>query len=204
MTREDSFANLMDRLRHGDDAAAASVFHRFAHRLITLARLRLDSRARPKVDPEDVLQSVFKSFFLRQAAGQFDLGGWDGLWALLTLITVRKCGRVNRYFRSAGRDAEISALPAGGDPGPAWNVLASDPSPAEVLLLTELVEGLLRALPERDRAVVTLGLQGYSAPEISQQLGRPQRSVYRVLQRVRSRLEGIEADDATAAPPADP
>ena len=42
-----------------------------------MARLRLDSRIRQKVDPEDVLQSVYKSFFLRCGAGQFDLSGWD-------------------------------------------------------------------------------------------------------------------------------
>jgi RNA polymerase sigma-70 factor (ECF subfamily) len=201
MPTDDSFADLMGRLRQGDDTAAASVFHRFAHRLIALARIRLDSRLRPKVDPEDVLQSVFKSFFLRHAAGQFDLGGWDGLWALLTVITVRKCGRVNRYFRSAGRDAETAATVASSDSSPAWEALASDPSPSEVLMLTELVEGLLRDLPERDRAVVVLGLQGYNAAEISTQLGRPERSVYRVLQRVRSRLERMKTDDATLAGP---
>jgi RNA polymerase sigma-70 factor (ECF subfamily) len=196
MPQDDSFADLMDRLRHGEGAAAARVFHRFAHRLIALARARLDGRVRPKVDPEDVLQSVFRSFFRRQADGQFDLDGWEGLWALLTVITVRKCGRINRYFRSAGRDAE-----AAGEP---WEALAGEPSPDEALLLTELVEGLLRDLPERDRAVVELGLQGHSAAEISTQLGRPERSVYRVLQRVRTQLERQQDDSAAQTPPTDP
>jgi RNA polymerase sigma-70 factor (ECF subfamily) len=197
MPPTDSFTDLMTRLRQRDDAAAALLFHRLARRLIGLARLHLDSRLRRKVDPEDVLQSVFKSFFLRQADRPFDLNGWDGLWALLTVITVRKCGRLNRYFRAAGRAAEL-ADPGTAEADPLRQALADDPSPAEAILLTELVEELLRDLPERDRAVVTLGLQGHSAVEISTHLGRPERSVYRVLQRVRSRLEK-QTDDTTAA-----
>jgi RNA polymerase sigma-70 factor (ECF subfamily) len=141
-----------------------------------------------------VLQSVYRSFFLRQAAGQFDLDGWEGMWALLTVITVRKCGRVNRHFRSAGRDAETGAGISSDESGSSWEALASDPSPSEVVMLAELVEGLLRDLPERDRAVVALGLQGYSASEISMQLQRPERSVYRVLQRVRIRLEQMQTE----------
>src|SRR5690242_9456367 len=58
---EPSFADLMARLRAGDDAAAAALFQRFATRLIALARGRLDGLVRRKVDPEDVVQSVFRS-----------------------------------------------------------------------------------------------------------------------------------------------
>src|SRR4051794_31226371 len=86
MSADPAFANLMDRLRTGEQAAAKEIFQRFAWRLVALARTRLDSRIRLKVDPEDVMQSVFKSFFLRQSEGQFDLENWDGLWSLLTLL----------------------------------------------------------------------------------------------------------------------
>jgi RNA polymerase sigma-70 factor (ECF subfamily) len=196
MTPEDSFADLIGRLRQGDDSAAAKVFHRFTHRLVALARLHIESRLRPKVDPEDVLQSVWKSFFLRQNAGDYELGSWDGMWALLAIITVRKCGRVNRYFRSAGREAETSNGQSSDDSGPVCQALASDPSPEEVALLTEIVEGLMRDLHERDRAVFTLGLQGHHADEISSQLQRPLRSVYRSLHRIRAHLEEAQADVA--------
>ena len=86
-----SFDGVMADLRAGDQAAAAAVFRRFATRLAGLAGAKLDARLRGKVDPDDVLQSVYRSFFGRHAAGQFDFDGWDGLWSLLTTITVRKC-----------------------------------------------------------------------------------------------------------------
>jgi RNA polymerase sigma-70 factor (ECF subfamily) len=98
MSPESSFADLMARLRAGDRDASALVFERFTRRLIGLARAHLDARLRQKVDPEDVLQSAYKSFFIRHARGEFDIDGWDGLWALLTVITVRKCSRVRERF----------------------------------------------------------------------------------------------------------
>src|SRR5580704_3564570 len=104
MTPEDSFAALMVRLQAGDDQAAAAVVHRFTHRLIALARLRLDARLRQKIDPEDVLQSVYKSFFLRQAEGELSLQNWQALWSVLAVITARKCGRWARRFQAQQRD----------------------------------------------------------------------------------------------------
>jgi RNA polymerase sigma-70 factor (ECF subfamily) len=198
MADDPSFAELMARLRDGDQAAAAAVFHRFARQLIALARSRLDTQIRQKVDPEDVAQSVYKSFFLRHAEGHFELANWDSLWGLLTVITLRKCGRWQEHFRTQGRDvaAEVSPHPTADDSGGGWEALAREPSPAEAALLTETVEQLMGELEGRDREILALGLQGYSRAEISDRLGRPERTVYRVLGRVRKRLEQMRAEDA--------
>src|SRR5262245_8961171 len=91
MSPNDSFQQLMARLRAGDDDAASAVFHRFARRLIGLARSHVDSWLQHKVDPEDVVQSVYESFFRRHQEDLFEVQSWDSLWSLLTLITVRKC-----------------------------------------------------------------------------------------------------------------
>jgi hypothetical protein len=48
--------DLMSRLRSGDDRAA--VFNRCASQLIALSRGQLDTWMRPKVDPEDIVQSL--------------------------------------------------------------------------------------------------------------------------------------------------
>ena len=60
------------------------VFRQFANRLIGLAHAHLDTALRQKVGPEDVAQSVFRSFFRRQADQPYDLESWDGLWSLLS------------------------------------------------------------------------------------------------------------------------
>src|SRR3954464_8249605 len=133
MSDAESFARLMTRLRTGEDAAAREVFERFAGRLIAMARGRFNRLLARKVDPEDVVQSAFKSFFVRHRAGRLDVGGWDGLWNLLALITLRKCADRAEYFLAARRDAAREASgPDGGDGSGAWLVaLDRQPRPEE-------------------------------------------------------------------------
>jgi RNA polymerase sigma-70 factor (ECF subfamily) len=191
MQPDDSFADLMACLKAGDNEAAAEVVRRFTHRLIALARLRLDARLRQKVDPEDVLQSVYKSFFLRQAEGTLSLDNWQALWAVLATITARKCGRWTHHFQTQKRhlDDEVAADAAG------WEVFSGEPSPQEAVELTELVERLLRELGQRDGEILSLALQGYSGDEISERLDRPRRTVYRVLERIKARLQRMRQDE---------
>jgi RNA polymerase sigma-70 factor (ECF subfamily) len=194
---ERSFDQLMARLRSGDEAAAAVVFDRFAQRLLALARRRLDRLLRPKVDPEDVLQSVYKSFFRRHAEGQYELESWDGLWGMLTVITLRKCGHRVRRFRAASRDVEREvSLPLHDERNIEFEVIGREPTPSEAARLAETLEQVMRDLTERERVILVLSLQGYGNAEISNQVGRTERTVQRVLQRVRKRLEQMNAEYA--------
>jgi RNA polymerase sigma-70 factor (ECF subfamily) len=195
MSEQDSFEGLMDRLRRGDDDAASEIFNRFARRLIGLARSRLNERLRQKMDPEDVMQSVFKSFFRVQADGKLDLANWDSLWALLTVITLRKCGHRVEYYRAACRrvDREVTPRPSSDESTASFQAIARDPSPSDAAMLAETVEQVLRELEPREQEIVSLSLQGYGVAEIGQQVGRTERTVHRVLKRVRERLEKMQA-----------
>jgi RNA polymerase sigma-70 factor (ECF subfamily) len=195
MPGNDSFDKLMARLAARDDEVARQVFLRFAERLIALARSRLDRRLQAKLDPEDVLQSVYKSFFRRHAQGEFQVESWDSLWGLLTLITVRKCARWAGHYHARARDirVEVPASLSADASGRGWEAVDREPTPEQAAMLTETVEELLRGLEPRERAIATLGLQGYRAPEISAQLHRPDRSVYRILERVKKRLQRMHA-----------
>jgi RNA polymerase sigma-70 factor (ECF subfamily) len=147
------------------------------------------------VDPEDVVQSAFKSFFLRHRAGKLNAGDWDGLWNLLALITLRKCADRAGYFLAGRRDASREASgPDGGDWSGAWLVaLDRQPRPEEVVILAETVEHLFLNLSAHERPVLELSLQGYTAPEISVRLGRAERSVRRLREQIRKRLERLQA-----------
>ena len=136
-----SFDVCLARLRAGDEEAAAQVFHRFAHRLIGLARSRLDRLLRQKVDPEDVLQSVFQSFFAKSTEGHFELRDWDSLWAILTVITLRKCGRHLKHFLAARRDVRREVPGTSPDDlAPTGRPSAATPRPAEAAVLSETLE----------------------------------------------------------------
>jgi RNA polymerase sigma-70 factor (ECF subfamily) len=189
MSAQDSFHHLMARLNAGDDDAACRVFHRFAQRLLALARSRLDDALRRKEDPEDVLQSVFRSFFTRWQEGEFDVSSWDSVWRVLTLLTVRKCADRAEYFHAQCRDLDREAgHGAAGQSGQSWAGPAADPTPSEAAIMTEMLEQLMAGLEARDLDIVTLQLQGYTIPEISTRVHRSERTVSRVQERVRKRL----------------
>ena len=77
--------------------------------LIGLARVHLGGRLRRKVDPEDVVQSAYKSFLIRYGKADLSTEGWDGLWGLLTLITIRKCADRAHYHQADCRDLHREA-----------------------------------------------------------------------------------------------
>jgi RNA polymerase sigma-70 factor (ECF subfamily) len=198
MPSHDSFADVMDRLRAGDEAAAHEVFQRFVRKLVRLARRQFDAVLRRKVDPEDVVQSAFKSFFLRYGIGKLEVRDWDNLWGLLTIITLRKCLDRVEYHHAERRNVQREAATQSGTAGtePWWEAVAREPRPEEAVVLAETVELLLRGLDEDERPILEMSLQGYTTQEISERLGRPERSVRRLRERVKKQLQRQQLADA--------
>jgi RNA polymerase sigma-70 factor (ECF subfamily) len=191
----DSFAGFLTRLQAGDSAAARELFRRFTGQLIALARRRVEGGLRHKVDPEDVVQSAYKSFFARYRDAKLEMGNWDGLWGLLTVITLRKCSERFAYHRAARRDAARDLPAPATEEGAAWlEPLGREPTPLEAAELCETVDRLLAGLDEDERVVVELSLQGYTTREISDQLGRAERTVRLLREGVRKRLERMQRE----------
>jgi RNA polymerase sigma-70 factor (ECF subfamily) len=199
MASDPSFDEIMARLRAGQNDAATEVFNRYAGRLLGLARKQLDPLVLQKVDPEDVVQSVFRSFFVRNMEGRFgEFASWDNLWGMLVVLTHWKCGRRMDYFHAACRDVdrEVPAEqpPDHGQSGSDVGVRDDEPTPSEAAMLTDTVERLMRSLEGRHREILTLSLQGYAPAQISERLGCTERTVYRVLERVKEWLEAMRTE----------
>lgn len=189
-----SFADFVKRLQAGDDAASRQLFDRFARQLIAMARRRFDGPLKHKVDPEDVVQSAYKSFFTRHADGKLSIGNWNSLWGLLTIITVRKCSERVAYHRAQQRDVAREIPAATADGAPAIEGLSREPTPAEAAELAETVTRLMESLDADERPILELSLQGYSTREISEQLNRAERTVRLLRERVRKRLERMQRE----------
>ena len=188
-----AFPEWVARLQAREEAAARELFRRFTHQLVALARRQCGGALRHKVDPEDVVQSAYKSFFRRYGEGNLDVGNWNSLWGLLTLITVRKCAERAAYHRAECRDAAREVSPPPDAAEASWHqALSREPTPEEAALLEETVEQLLAGLDVDERPVVELSLQGFTTQEISQQLDCPERTVRRLRERVRHRLERMQ------------
>lgn len=183
----------IDDAKPAEGETTQALFERFTRRLIGLARTQVGELLRHRVDPEDIVQSAYKSFFLRYGEGALATEGWDGLWGLLTTITLRKCADRVRYYTAECRDIgrEMRA-PANSDAGEPWrDAVGREPTPEQAVVLAETVGAVLRGLDTDERAIVELSLQGYSVTEISEQLGRAERSVRRLRERVRLQLESL-------------
>lgn len=197
MDGETSLQDLMQRLRAVDQAAATLIFQQFAQRLIGLARGHLAPQVRAKVDPEDVVQSVFRSFFVHQREGNYDFANWNDLWSLLALITLRKCGHRVEHYRAACRDVAREAVPQASpqDSAASWEFIAREPTPSEAVMLLEVMDGIMKELSARDRRIFELSLQGENSERISADVGCSERTVERVLERIRQQL-----DDSSGCP----
>ena len=74
MADDNTFADFLRRVRAGDEQAAAELVRRYESAVRVEVRMRLaDSRLRRVLDSMDLCQSVLASFFIRAAAGQYDL-----------------------------------------------------------------------------------------------------------------------------------
>jgi RNA polymerase sigma factor (sigma-70 family) len=209
MSSGGSVTRLIQLIRSADAAerelAARLIWQRYFQDLLALARRNLDERVRRRADAEDVLQSMFRSFCLRQERGAYDLADRDDLWKLLVTITLSKARNTARYHRREKRDVgrEHAATIAAGDDQrsdcPMWafeQMDAAGPTPFEAAVLNEALERRLEALGDADlRQIALWRLEGYTNREISDQLDCTERSVERRIERIRKLWTKL--DDAT-------
>ncbi len=196
MVSDGSVTRLVQLLRTGDreerNLAARLIWERYFRDLLELARNNLTRRIRRREDEEDVLQSMYKSFCLRQQRGEFDLAGRDALWKLLVTITLRKARNAANKQAMDKRDVARERTVSAGDEtrSPRWaleQMDAAGPSPAEAAVLNEALERRLEVLADPElRQTALLRLEGYTNREIADLLDCTERSVERKLMRIRS------------------
>ena len=148
-----SVTRLIIDLRSGEprvrEAAARLVWGRYFQELLVLARNHLSARIRCREDEEDILQSMYKSFCIRQRRGDFDLTNRDELWNLMVQITIRKARNTANRHRQGKRDVRREdAEAAVNDPRsePADTILdqvdSDGPTPAQAALLPVALEAI--------------------------------------------------------------
>lgn len=198
---DEQASDLMARWRRGDEAAATELFRRYASRLIALARSRLPDHLSQRFDPEDVVQSAYRSFFARARDGRFEVDPGNDLWQLLVGITVHKLQHQVRWNnaekRAVFREQPLEpAHPQPGD-GPV-PVFAREPSPIEAVALVDEVEQLMARLGPLQRRILELRLQGHDREEIAVAVDRSECTVRRALRQVEQYLEAWQ-NDGTAS-----
>jgi RNA polymerase sigma-70 factor (ECF subfamily) len=192
-----AFADFVQRIRAGDGAAAAELVRQYESAIRLEVRLRLrDPALRRRFDSMDVCQSVLATFFVRAAAGQYDLDRPEGLRHLLVAIAMNKLGGQIRRHRAQRRDSR-KAVPL--DAGQC-TVAAPGPNPSEVVAGKELLDRVRDQLSPEERQLSELRQQGHSWSAVAEMMGGTpngrRMQFERALRRVASALGLEEEDDA--------
>jgi len=171
---------LLERYRRGDERAADALFTRYVERLTAMVRWQLASPMRRRLDPEDVVLSAYRSFFVRARQGDFALERSGDLWKLLVTITLNKLRRQVAHHRAAKREAGRERPLE--EPVVAY---AAGPTPLEALAAAEELRALMGKLTPLQRQVLELRLQECRWDEIAAVTGRSERTARRALEEVR-------------------
>ncbi|OWK37819.1 RNA polymerase sigma factor [Fimbriiglobus ruber] len=157
--------------------AADELFRRYSERVLRFLKPRVSDRLASRLEPDDVVQSVFNSFFRGVSDGGFTFRQREDVWRLLVKIAVHKLHNQCRRHRAAGRDVGRET----GDPLAA--AVAREPSPAEAAAVWDELEACLRNREPRDRAILEHFIRGAPYEEIATAVDWSQRTVRRVCER---------------------
>src|SRR5436190_8616628 len=153
---------LIELWRQGDEDAARQIVERYIDRLLLLARRRISQRLASRVDAEDIVQSVFRTFFNRVKEGQFVFADQDDLCKLLVRITLHKTLRQVAFHKAAKRDPGQEADQGSPHGSNLLAVLDQEPTPEASIAFLDQLEHLLSRLGPAQRQIVELRLQGYT------------------------------------------
>lgn len=180
--------SLLHRFQRGQADASTQLYLRYARRLHALAVKQSSPDLAQRLDPEDIVQSVFRTFFRRAAEGHYDVPDGEEIWKLLLVIALNKVRTAGEYHRAAKRDVRMTAS------GSSYERAVEKESGQDetaYLILRMVVDQALEGLPALHRRMIELRIEGYEVGEIAEQVERSKRTVERVLQEFRARLDTL-------------
>lgn len=180
--------SLLHRFRRGHPDASTQLYLRYARRLHALAVKQSSPDLAQRVDPEDIVQSVFRTFFRRAAQGHYDVPDGEEIWKLLLVIALNKVRAAGEYHRAAKRDVRITAS------GPSYERAVEKEAGQDetaYVILRMVVDQALEGLAPLQRRMIELRIEGHEVSEIARQVERSKRTVERILQEFRARLDTL-------------
>ncbi|NOZ39557.1 MAG: sigma-70 family RNA polymerase sigma factor [Planctomycetes bacterium] len=184
--------SLLRRFREGNQDAATALYVRYAKRLQALAKAQTGEQLASRFDPEDVVQSVFRTFFRRAVDTGYDVPAGDELWQLLLVMALNKIRTLATHHRAQKRDVART-----GNPKHFEQLYEGSSGQDEVAYETMrmVVEELVADLPAPKNRIVELRIEGHEVQQIAKETKRSMRTVERTLQQFRSRLAKLIDDE---------
>jgi RNA polymerase sigma-70 factor (ECF subfamily) len=168
------------------------LYLRYAERLRALASRQCAPDLAPRLDADDIVQSVFRTFFRRAAQGEYNVPEGEDLWKLFMIIALHKVRSAATFHRAAKRDVRATATGL-TDATPGQHLVAPDAMALATLRM--VINELLGALAPSMRTIVELRVEGHEVEEIARRTQRSRRSVERALHEFRARLGPLIRED---------
>jgi RNA polymerase sigma factor (sigma-70 family) len=176
------------RIQAGDEAAARELLTRYEAEVRLVVRRQLPRLLRSRFDSLDFLQSVWGSFFRRVRSGPAKFEDSRHLVAFLARAAKNKV--IDEYRRAASRKQDMHREePLWADGTRPKEVAADIDTPSELAQANEVFVRLRELLPAERRTILELKAEGLSSQDIGERLGISERTVQRVLEDLRRRVE---------------
>ena len=208
--REPSLSCMLSRLKSGDESAANEILNRYESQVRLVVRRFLPRVLRSRFDSQDIMQSVWRSFFQRvraenaasdekpapETAREFQDS--SQLFAFLSRMARNKV--IDQYRRETSQKADVHRLRTiHGETGSEMDPPSSSESPAEMVEAADELSLWRSLVPEERQELVDLKADGHSSKEIGDKLGISERTVQRVLEDLRLRVERRRASNHGSA-----
>ena len=191
-----SDVELVDRWREGDEAAAEILHKRYVAKLLNLVGQHLASRFNPRLGADDVVQSVFGSFFHGAKEGRYAFETEDDFWKLLLTIALNKVRNTVRHHQAQMRDFAKEAFSTDAEGAEA--ILANLRRPQRIARqyasFLESLDELLDRLEPAEQKLLRYQLEGYTQKEIAAKMNLNDRTIRRMLERIRNRAGELFRD----------
>lgn len=193
-TSSQEFAELLQRVREGDDNAITKLWEDYYQQLVRIAAKRMPQNLRRTGDEEDIALSAFHSFIAGIRHDRFpDLRGRDNLWGLLITLTGRKVHahlrHQTRQKRGGGsvRGESVFIDRAGEQTAGGIGGVTGDSDSADIQAeLAEACDTLLDQLEDEQlKQIAVMRMDGFLVDEIAARLELSKRAVERRLQLIR-------------------
>lgn len=193
MTEDVGFADLMRRVRAGDEQAANELVRQYEPEIRREVRLRLSSpQVRRAFDSMDICQSVLASFFVRAHLGQYEVNEPRQLFKLLMAMARNKLAFQVRRERAQRRDHRRVVKETPDE----LEVATGSATPSQVVEARELVNEFRRRLSTEERYMADLRSQGHSWERIAAAVGGSpearRKQLARAIERISQEL-GLES-----------
>lgn len=181
---EDSFRELMNRVRDGSEDAAWELVNQYGEAIRRAVRRVLNERMRSKFDSLDFVQIVWNSLFrVRDKLDRFDRP--EELTAYLVAMAQNKVGMevrrrlmTQKYNIRHEESLDQHQAKGGSD------IASQQPAPIDVAIARERWDRLLQDQPQHYRQIIHLRLQGYTYQSIAEAVHLDECTVRRFLKKL--------------------